>query len=734
MFDKPDSTSIDRLLEIPESESKVIKDDTVLEQIKQEDESELFNDYEFLEMIRSEIRVISAERAERGEDAILTHLPFTPLRYRIVRRLMRLLGWKYFHRISEIPEMVESGTIDQKDVHEFDEDYEVIVRPPDVKDKKEPDKVYKVEKEDIGQILLIAKRLYFSDLARKVKKKFMASDIIIGFDIGTEYVKYVQLRKQKDKYFLDRYDLAKISSQDASAAASIKEQVSLGIQKILPFDLLPIADVQVSFSDIEVITRTEMFPSLEPNELKDAVNYKATKELPENIKEPEVKYEVLESVGTKEAEKLTVMMHVYDKLELSSWLDILEDIGVQPRKVSLPHTALESNLKNFYPKEYEEGVVVFDFGGRRSQIIFAEHDSIKFIRNISLGVNNFVKALTGPAHVGEDVVEINRDKAVKLLKTYGISDPDSLGNTEYRIPISRIGVLLYEPIENLVNDIKRSIDFIRSKNPNSSIESIILFGGGSEIINIDSVLGEKLGMPVKRFSIFPKMLIGRDVTEADKLIKDSYMLGNSVGLALDKTNELNILPENMQHSRKHNTLILGAVSILLITLSILLKFSFDISGKLDIVEEDLRLAGEQWQGMQPSLSEFNALMGQTTELENIKSFVDEQYGLNSKSTDFGGFLKILSNYTPPEISINSFHILERKMENVFEEGRYFRALSPLKIKVQGEARGEDRDKIILEFILGLRELPYFTEVTLQEKEGLEPLGENEFIALLIVKG
>ncbi|MCP4723750.1 MAG: pilus assembly protein PilM [bacterium] len=734
MFDKPESTSIDRLLEIPDTASKVIKDDSILEKIKEEDDSDLFDDYEFIEMIRSELRVISAERAEKGEDAVLTHLPFTPLRYKVLRRFMRLLGWKYFHRISEIPEMVEAGTVAQKDIHEFDEDLDVIVKPPEPGVRTGPEKIYKVEKEDVGQILLVAKRLYFSDLARKIKKNFMPSDIVIGFDIGTEYIKYAQLRKQKDKYYLDRYDLTKISAQDSSAGATAKEQVSLGIQKILPFDLLPIADVVITFSDLEVVTRTEVFPSLEPKELKDAVTYKATKELPESIKTPEVKYEVLESVGSKDAEKLTVMMHVYDKNELDGWLDILTDIGIDPRKVSLPHTALDSSLRRFYPEEYEKGIVIFDFGGRKSQLLFAEHGNIKFIRNISVGVNNFVKALTGPAHIGEDVVEITREKAAKLLRTYGISDPDSLGNTEYRIPVARIGALLYEPIENVVHEIRRSIDFIRSKNTGSNIGSIILIGGGSEIINLDAILEDKVGLPVGRFSIFPKMLIGRDVSEADKLIKDSYMLGNSVGLALDESNDLNILPAEKQHSRKNNTILLGAVSALIITIILLLKFSFDISDELKLIEDDLIVAKETLAAMQPSLNEYNNLVAQTGILENMKAFVEEQYGLNSQNTDYGTFLKILSSYTPPDISINNFQILERKMENVFKDGNYYRALSPFKLVLRGKTQAVDADKSILEYILVLRDLPYFSEVTLQEGGVEIQLEEDEFMVLLIVKG
>ncbi|MFC1564067.1 pilus assembly protein PilM [candidate division KSB1 bacterium] len=734
MFDRPDSTSVDRLLEFPESDSKIIKDEDILDQIKQEDEIETFLDYQFIEMVRSEIREISVERAEKGEEEIMTHLPFTPMRSKIVRKILKLLGWKFFHRVGELPEMVEASLAEHKDVTEFAEDLDVIIKRPEGPDKKGPEKVYKVEKEDIGQILRIARRLYFSDLARKIKKQFMPSDIVIGFDIGTEYIKYAQLRKQKGKYFLDRYEITRLELSEDSGTAGIMGKASLGIQKILPFDLLPIADVVVSFSDIEVITRTEKFPTLEPKELKEAVLYKATKELPESIKNPEVKYEVLEASGSKDEAKLTVQMFVYDKTELEKWLTILSEIGIAPRKVNLPHISLENNLRTFYPEEYEKGTVVFDFGGRKSQFIFAEHGSIKFIRSISFGVNNFLKALTGPAHVGEDVVEIDRDKASKLLRTYGISDPNSLGNTEHKIPIARVGIILFEPIQALVNEIKRSIDFIKSKYPDSVFNNILLTGGGSEMINLDHVLAERLEIPVKRFSIFPQMLIGRDVTEADKLIKDSYMLGGSVGLALDESNDLNLLPEERQLSRKNNSVLLGALIGLIITIITLSNMSLDILDEIELVEADLDVAGEEWDMMQPSINEYNSLLNQSNVLENLNKYIEEQYGLKSKEIDFGDYLKIFSNHTPEHIIINHFEILERKMENVFEGGNYYRALSPQKIIIKGQTSADDPDKSILEFILTLRGLPYFSEVTLQEEEGLEKLGEREFKALLIVKG
>ncbi len=105
--------------------------------------------------------------------------------------------------------------------------------------------------------------------------------------------------------------------------------------------------------------------------------------------------------------------------------------------------------------------------------------------------------------------------------------------TNYDFPVARIGVMLYNDIEKMVNDVQRSLDYYMSTFRESPIHSILITGGGANIANLRDKLENKLNLPVMHYSYLNNLTIGRGITGIDQLLQDAQIISGFVGLTLD---------------------------------------------------------------------------------------------------------------------------------------------------------------------------------------------------------
>ncbi len=81
--------------------------------------------------------------------------------------------------------------------------------------------------------------------------------------MGTNYVKFAQIRKKKSQNILDRYRINDIGRKPEDSAEIFRSKTILALQKILPLNLLAIADVSVMISNLPVIITSETMPALD---------------------------------------------------------------------------------------------------------------------------------------------------------------------------------------------------------------------------------------------------------------------------------------------------------------------------------------------------------------------------------------------------------------------------------------------------------------------------------------
>ncbi len=557
---------------------------------------------------------------------------------------------------------------------------------------------------------------------------------MIGFDIGTDYVKFVQLRRKKSSYILDRYRIGDIGRKKDDTLEIFRSKTIIALQKILPHDLLSISDVFVSISNIPVVIAIDTMPAMNPKELHQAVMFRAQKVVPQTMKNPHIEYEIIEKNDSTESSQLHLRFYIVDEDELQAWLQALRDSGIEPQKITLPHVAVHHNLAKFYPQEMAEGVAIFDIGGEKSQLIFAENGNIKLIRTLESGAGDFIKSLTGTLNIDGQEIDVNRKRAENLLREHGVSTKNSTKETEYGLPISRVGIMLYNSIEKLVNEIQRSVDYFRSTFPDSPIKSILVTGGGANLLNLHTVLEEKLTIPVNHFSYLQKMTIGRDITDVDQLLIDGNTISGSVGLALDSTNKLNLLPQQYQGKKQANLILTGFCVITMAILSILINETLDVNSIFNSYRTQLVTVNAELTSRMPRRNEYFALQDQLNAAANFQNLIAEQLNIRVHDVSIENILIALSNhYIPNDLIINSIAVQEKQMENIFRNGSVQSVFAPRKIILKGKTISEDHDRVLSQYIIHLRNLPYFDRITPQPYEGSVPGGRNNFQLVMYIK-
>lgn len=96
-----------------------------------------------------------------------------------------------------------------------------------------------------------------------------------------------------------------------------------------------------------------------------------------------------------------------------------------------------------------------------------------------------------------DKLHISRPECRQLLTRYGL--PDAAGN-ESALATHRI---IAPVVEQLVEELRRTLQFIGQQSPQMMPQRLWLFGGGALIRNLPEYLAARLEMPTSRWSLAP---------------------------------------------------------------------------------------------------------------------------------------------------------------------------------------------------------------------------------------
>ena len=417
----------------------------------------------------------------------------------------------------------------------------------------------------------------------------------IGLDIGCHSIKLAGLKMTSEGPFLtwvgmkeippgtDKEDVEKLSQ----VLKALFEEVGLKTKKV---------NLTVSGSGIHI--KRISIPSLPKAELKEAVRWEIKNYLPFPLETAQIDFQILNEYVEDNIKKLDLIVVACPKHLIDRTLSIAERAGLQPIHLDVAPFALWNTLLVWDQLKKEETVALIDMGAEKTGIYIFKDGILQFSREVTPAGADITKAIVeGIGSAGEPGRLY--EQAENIKREIGIpSEPSQERVSDKSTSQSKISFLVRPVLERLAAEIGRSLDYYRNQFNEEHIDRVLLTGGGANLKNIVSYLGNELRLPVEYFNPFkspqpPFTKGGRGGILFDSKKIDVQLLdqvGSSftiaVGSALPEPKRIELLPVEEPFLSKVQIGKLVPILAPLITLFIFLAVIWYMNGQVTALQKE----------------------------------------------------------------------------------------------------------------------------------------------------
>ncbi len=305
---------------------------------------------------------------------------------------------------------------------------------------------------------------------------FGAKDII-GLDIGSKHIKVVQLKESKGSHRLERLGIVTLQPElivDGSILDSTR--VVEAIRELISNTGIKAKDVTLSVSGhSSVIIKRVSLPQMTEEELDEQIRFEAEQYIPFDIEDVSLDFQIL---GPAEEENMMdVLIVAVKKDEISEYVTVVKDAGLNPVIVDVDAFALENMYELNYEVKEGENIALVNIGAGMININILKGGISVFTRDSSVGGNLLTEALQREFTISY----ANAEKLKQEESIEGVSPEDATA-------------VLKSAFEEIITEISRSFDYFKDTTNYENIDQIILSGGGASTKDFASALSERVGV------------------------------------------------------------------------------------------------------------------------------------------------------------------------------------------------------------------------------------------------
>lgn len=318
----------------------------------------------------------------------------------------------------------------------------------------------------------------------------------VGIDVGSDSVKVVQLRKERERAVLETYGELKVARyfqhESETAGAGFLGKSDRAVANLLT-DVLREANVTTRRAVFSIpstssfVTLVEL-PLTDPDEIREAIPFEARRYIPIPAAEVALDWQILES---DEVEKRTAVLlaavpnEVIAKYRRIADLLRLELVAVEVESFSTARALLGN----------DRGVAaIIHWGAIVTTITVVDNRQIRLSHNFGRGSQEITMAI---AHS----LNVTAERAEAVKREVGLSEkPAERGVAEVIVPI----------VDSALADLERAMTNY-NRTAKRKIEKIVLSGGGAGLPGLVDHVAKRFGLetavgnPFSR-TVFPAFL------------------------------------------------------------------------------------------------------------------------------------------------------------------------------------------------------------------------------------
>lgn len=342
----------------------------------------------------------------------------------------------------------------------------------------------------------------------------LGSKEIIGLDIGSRYIKAVQLKELKTGYQIENLGVAPLLPElivDGSILDSFR--VVEAIKGLISEKNIKAKDATIAVSGhSSVIIKRVALPQMSEEELNESIKFEAEQYIPFDIDDVNLDFQIL---GQREEEdQMDVIIVAVKKDKINEYVSVVREAGLNPVIVDVDAFALENMYEINYEINAGGNIALVNVGASTINMNILKGGTSVFTRDSSVGGNLHTEALQRGFTISyEDAERLKHGEAVE-----GVSQED-------------VASVLTSISEDIVTEISRSFDYFKGATSQEGINEIILSGGCTLVKDFVPLLSERVGIGVKVIEPFKNIHIP-DTLDKGYLNKVKPLMAVATGLAL----------------------------------------------------------------------------------------------------------------------------------------------------------------------------------------------------------
>ncbi len=331
----------------------------------------------------------------------------------------------------------------------------------------------------------------------------------IGLDIGSGYLKVVQLKDTKGGYELELFDMLPLPPElivDGSIIDSLRLIDSL--KELVKKAKIKTKDAVISIAGhSSVIIKRVSLPEMSEEELSESIKFEAEQYIPFDIEDVNLDFQIL---GPKEeAGQMDVMLVAVKKDIINEYLSVVKEAGLNPLIVDVNSFALENIYEVNYEIEPDKNIAIVNIGASTINMNILKGGISVFTRDSAVGSNLHTEALQREFNLTYETAErLKKGEAVE-----NVSPQDALSVMDLAS-------------EEIIGEVNRSLEYFHE-----DINEVILSGGCALVKDFPRLLAEKIGIEVKVMEPLKNIKIPKrfDITYIEEMVPMAVV---AAGLAL----------------------------------------------------------------------------------------------------------------------------------------------------------------------------------------------------------
>ncbi|PJE79815.1 Cell division protein FtsA [invertebrate metagenome] len=349
---------------------------------------------------------------------------------------------------------------------------------------------------------------------------------VLGVDISPSSIKIVELSQSGNGYKLESIGLARLPDKSViDNIIQLPSAVGESVEKALKLSGSRLKQAAVAVSGSTVITKIiQMDATLSEKEMESQIAVEADQYIPYSLDEVAIDFEV-QHLNKKNPEQAEVLVAACKQENIELREESLEIGGLNTAIVDVEVFAIERAYRLVHSqltsKPDSSMIAVVDIGSQSTALhVFSQQQDEKnseiiYTREEPLGSQQ----LTDEIQHTYDMPAEDAEKAKK----------------NGQLPEDYHDRLLLPFTESLAQQISRSLQFFYSSVNVSSIDGIILCGGGALLTPLTEQASQLLNIPIVKANPFHNMALSRKIN-AHSLEQEAPLFMTACGLAMRSFN------------------------------------------------------------------------------------------------------------------------------------------------------------------------------------------------------